>query len=147
GDGLHLLLEIEALLAVDEAPAREAEETPLTEVREQFLIAVERDAELRRDLLLGGRTAQRPLELMRYLLDQARLLTHAARHPVERAEVIENRPPDAELRVGRERGCLLRVVLADRVQESDDPPRDEVAVLHVRRLPCCVTLHHAWPQR
>src|SRR5262249_13259122 len=81
------------------------------------------------------------------LLDQTRLLAHAARHPVERAEVIENRPAETELRVGGERPGLLRMVLADRIEQPDDSPRDEVAVLDVRRLAGREALHHAADER
>src|SRR5207244_2281086 len=75
-------LEAAALLARPEAQVLEAEETHLPHLGEEALVGVERHAELGRDLLLHRRAAERALEPVRHLLDEARLLPHAARHPV-----------------------------------------------------------------
>src|SRR5581483_8342665 len=127
--------------AAAESQILEAKEAHLADLREQLLVLVERHAELRGDLLLGGRTAEAALELVGDLLDQARLLAHAARHPVERAEVVQDRAADAELRVGREERLLGGIVLADRVEEPDDAPGDEVVELDVRGLAGREALH------
>src|SRR5439155_764800 len=97
--------------------------------------------------LLARRPAEHALEHVRRLLDQARLLPHAARHPVERAQVVQDRAADAELRVGGERRLLPGIVLADGVEEPDDAPRHQVVHLDVRRLARRQALHHTPHER
>src|SRR5207244_11130668 len=130
-----------------EAQVLQAEEHHVADPGEQLLVVVEREAELARDLLLAWRTAERTLEGVGDFLDEARLLAHAARHPVERAQVVEDGAADAELRVGGERRLLRRVVLADRVEQADDAPRHEVVELDVRGLPPREPLHNAADER
>src|SRR5437867_732797 len=88
---LEAALQVQALLAASEAEVLEAEEAHLADAGEQLLVGLEREPELARDLLLPRRPAQRALERVRRLLDQARLLPHAARHPVERAQMVQDR--------------------------------------------------------
>src|SRR5207245_2743567 len=115
--------------------------------REQLLIALEREAELARDLLLARRPPEHALAGARRLVDQARLLPHAARHPVERAQVVQDRAADAELRVGGEGRLLPGIVLAYGVEEPDDAPRHQVVELDVRRLARRQALHDAPHER
>src|SRR5688572_9816442 len=61
--------------------------------------------------------------------------------------MIEDGAADAELRVRREQRLLPRVVLLHGVEQPDDPPRDEVLEIDVRRLPCCDALHDAPDER
>src|SRR6185369_9186496 len=137
----------EALLAAAEPQVLEREERHLADLAEQLLVLPERQLELAGDLLFGGRTAQAPFELVRDLLDERGLLAHAARYPVERAEMVEDGAADAELRVGREERFLLRVVLLDRVEQADDPPRHQVVELDVRRFPHREPLDHPADER
>jgi hypothetical protein len=60
---------------------------------------------------------------------------YAARHPVERAELVEDGALDAELGVGLELAVLLGVVLLDRVHEPDDAGVVEVVEVDVRGQP------------
>src|SRR4029450_9074065 len=113
-------LEVTALLAATEAQVLEAEEAHLADARQQLLVGIEPHAELAGDPLSRRRPAERALEAMRGLLDQAGLLAHAARHPVERAQVVEDRAANAELRVGREGRLLAGIVISERVRELGD---------------------------
>src|SRR4029079_18774135 len=114
---------------------------------EQLLILNQRELELARDLLVRGRTTEAGFEVVRHLVDERGLLPDAARYPVERAQVVEDRAADAELRVRREERFLPRVVLHDRVEQPDDAPRHEVVELDVRRLPDGETLDDATDER
>src|SRR5262249_36778164 len=112
-----------------------------------LLIGVELESQLARDLLLRRRASELSLELVGDLLDQARLLPHAARYPVERSEVVEDRTADAELRVGREHRLFSGLVFPEGVEQPDDAPRDQIVEIDVRRLACRQPLHHTPNQR
>ena len=94
------------------------------------------DAELLGDLLVGRRagTSLR-LELGDRALDVARARAHRARHPVQRAQLVDDRALDPRDRVGLELDVALRVVALDRADQAEQAVRDEVALVDVRRQP------------
>ena len=89
-------------------------------------------AELRRDLLVGRRAVQLLLELGDRALDLARASAHRARHPVERAQLVDDRALDARDRVGLELDLAVGVEALDRPDQPEQAVRDEVALVDVR---------------
>src|SRR5207237_2168796 len=96
---LERVVEIQALLTGPETDVLEAEQHHVPDASDERVVVLEREPELSGHLLLARRPAERALETARDFLDEARLLAHAARHPVERAEMVEDRAPDTELRI------------------------------------------------
>jgi hypothetical protein len=68
----------------------------------------------------AGGAAQALLHLAIGALETPALLAHAARYPVERAQLVEDRALDAKLGVGLELAILLGIVFLDRVHQADD---------------------------
>jgi len=101
----------------------------------------QRQIERLRDLLLGPRPAEAAFELAVGLLEHARLLAHAPRHPVHPAQTVEDRAPDAELRIGRERRLLRRIEFLHGVEQPLDAPAHHLVELDLRRLPRGEPLH------
>ena len=91
------------------------------------------DAALRRDLLVGRRAVQLLLELGDRALDVARASAHGARHPVERAQLVDDRALDARDRVRLELDLAVGVEALDRADQPEQAVRDEIALVHVRR--------------
>jgi hypothetical protein len=60
---------------------------------------------------------------------------HRARHPVDRAELVDDGALDAGDRVGLELEAARRVELVDRVDEPEDAVADEVGLLDVLGQP------------
>ena len=87
------------------------------------------------DLLVGRRAAEPRLELADRALDLARARPHRARHPVERAQLVDDRAADARDRVGLELDVAVGVEAVDRADQPEQPVRDEVAVVDVRGQP------------
>ena len=87
------------------------------------------------DLLVARRPAELALELPDRPLDLARPRTDRARHPVERAQLVDDRAADPGDRVGLELDVALRVVAVDRADQPEQPVRDEIALVDVRRQP------------
>jgi hypothetical protein len=73
------------------------------------------------------------LELGVGLLDLAGAGADGARHPVQVAQLVDDRALDARDRVRLELDLALRLEALDRVDEADEPVGDEVRLLHVRR--------------
>ena len=102
--------------------------------RQQRLVElVDRDAHLGGDLLVGGGALQRVLELGVGPLDFACARAHAARHPVERAQLVDDRALDAHDRVGLELDVAGQVEALDRRDQADQAVGDQVRLLDVRR--------------
>ena len=101
----------------------------------QLVELVDLEAERVGDFFFARGAAQALLDLAVGTLELAALLTHAARHPVERAELVEDRALDPELRVGLELAVLLGVVLLDRVHQTDDARVVQVVEVDVGREP------------
>ena len=68
-------------------------------------------------------------------LDLARAGAHRARHPVERAQLVDDRALDPRDRVGLELDVAGRVEALDRADQAEQAVRDEVALVDVRRQP------------
>ena len=98
-----------------------------------LLQLVGRDPDLGGDLLVGRGAHQRPLELGDRALDLARARAHRARHPVERAELVDDRALDARDRVRLELDLAVRVEALDRADQAEQPVRDEILLVDVRR--------------
>src|SRR4029453_14924361 len=79
----------------------------------QLMELVDLEPERVRHLFLGRRAAEPLLDLAVGALQAPALLADAARHPVERAELVEDRTLDAELGIGLELAVLVGVVLLD----------------------------------
>src|SRR3954471_18314210 len=91
------------------------------------------DVQLVRHLLIRGGAMQLVLELGVDLLDLAGPGAHGARHPVQRAQLVDDRALDTGDRVGLELDLALGIEALDRVDEPDQAVRDEVGLLDVRR--------------
>ncbi len=87
------------------------------------------------DLLVGRRAPELRLELADRPLDLARPRAHRARHPVERAQLVDDRAADPRDRVGLELDVALGVVAVDRAHQAEQPVGDEVGLLDVGRQP------------
>src|SRR5439155_846371 len=103
------------------------------DLAEALLELLLRDAELLRDLLVGRRPAQPRLELADGPFDVAGAGPDGARHPVHRAELVDDLALDPRHRVRLELHVAGRVVALDRANQSQQAVRDEVALVHVGR--------------
>src|SRR5215211_916228 len=110
----------------------ERDDRGVGDLHQALLELLDRDAELLGHLLVGGRAVQAVLELAVDALDLAGAGAHRARHPVERAQLVDDRALDAGDRVGLELDLALGVEALDRVDEADQPIGDEVGLLDVR---------------
>src|SRR3954454_5114358 len=86
---------------------------------QRLLELLDREAELARHLLVGRRPVQPVLELAVHALDLAGAGAHGARHPVQRAQLVDDRALDARDRVGLELDLAIGVEALDRVDEAD----------------------------
>ena len=78
-----------------------------------------------------GRAAQLVLELGVGLLDLAGARADRARHPVERAQLVDDRAADALHREGLEADLALRLEAVHRLDQADHPVGDQVGLLDV----------------
>ena len=78
---------------------------------------------------VGGRAPQLALELRVRLLERPRLGPHRARHPVDRAELVEDVPLDAGDGVGLELEAAAEVELLDGVDQPEDAVGHEVGLV------------------
>src|SRR3954452_25185009 len=97
-----------------------------------LLELLDRDAELLGHRLVGGRPVQAVLELAVDALDLAGAGAVGARHPVQGAQLVDDRALDAGDRVGLELDLALGVEALDGVDEADEAVGDEVGLLDVR---------------
>ena len=93
------------------------------------------DADLLGDLLVGRRPVELRLERRHRPLDLARPRAHRSRHPVHRAQLVDDRALDPRDRVGLELDVAVGVVALDRADQAEQAVRDEVVLVHVRRQP------------
>jgi hypothetical protein len=84
------------------------------------------------DLVFARHAPETLLDLAVGPFEAAALLAHAARHPVERAKLVENGALDSELRVGLELAVLVRIVLLDGIHQADDARVVQVIEIDVR---------------
>ena len=91
------------------------------------------DAELLGDLLVGGRPVELRLELRDRALDLAGARADGTRHPVHRAQLVDDRALDPRDRVRLELHVAVGVVPLDRTDEAEQAVRDEVVLVDVRR--------------
>ena len=94
---------------------------------------LDRQLELARELLLGRDALQPRLELEVGALDLAGAGAHRARHPVERAQLVEDRALDARDRVGLEADLAAEVEALDRGDQAAEAVGDQVGLVDVRR--------------
>ena len=80
-----------------------------------------------------GARGQLRLELGDRALDLARAGAHRARHPVHRAQLVDDRALDARDRVRLELDVAVGVEALDRADQPEQAVGDEVALLDVRR--------------
>src|SRR5215210_3684505 len=99
------------------------------DAHQRRLEVVDRDVELLGHLLVGGRAVQLVLELGVGPLDLARLGAHRARHPVERAQLVDDRALDARDREGLELDLALEIEALDRSNQAEEAVGDEVRLL------------------
>ena len=92
-------------------------------------------AELARHLLVGRRALEPRLELHVDPLDLARPRAHRARHPVERAQLVDDRAADAGDRVGLELDLPREIEALDRGDQPAEPVGDQVGLLDVGGQP------------
>src|SRR5215211_5577260 len=91
-----------------------------------------RDLEIGGHLLVGGGTMEPVLELDVGPLDVARPGPHGPRHPVQRAQFVDDGPLDARDGVGLEPDLAVGLEALDRRDQAAEPVRDEVGLVHVR---------------
>ncbi len=102
--------------------------------REQRVVQlIDRDPHLGGDLLVGRGPLQGVLELRVGPLDLAGPRAHAARHPVHRAQLVDDRALDAHDRVRLELDVAREVEALDRRDQTDEAVGDQVRLLDVRR--------------
>src|SRR4249920_587154 len=89
-------------------------------------------SELLRDLLVGRRAHELLLQRRDRALDLTRARAHGAGHPVERAELVDDRAADPRHREGLELDLPRRVEALDSADETEEAVRDEVLLVHVR---------------
>ena len=82
-----------------------------------------------------GARAELRLELGDRALDLAGARADGARHPVERAQLVDDRALDARDRVRLELDVAVRVEALDRADQAEQAVRDEVVLVDVRRQP------------
>ena len=99
------------------------------------------------DLLVGRRAVQLRLELGDRALDVAGSSAHGPRHPVHRAELVDDRALDARDRVRLELDVAVGVVALDRADQAEQAVRDEVALLDVRREAAAQPAGHVLDER
>ena len=87
---------------------------------------------VRGDLLVGRGAGELGLEVGDRPLDVAGAGAHGARHPVHRAQLVDDRALDPRDRVGLELDVAPGVEALDRADQAEEPVGDEVALLHVR---------------
>ena len=105
------------------------------DLQQRLLELLDRDLELGGHLLVGRRALQPMLELLVGPLDLAGPRADRARHPVERAQLVDDRALDARDRVGLELDLALEVEALDRADQADEPVGDEVGLVDVRGQP------------
>ena len=91
------------------------------------------DAELLRDLLVRRCAVQLLLERGDRTLDLARAGADGAWNPVERAELVDDRPADSCHREGLELDLPVGIEALDRADQPEEPVRHEILLVHVRR--------------
>ncbi|OPZ06382.1 MAG: hypothetical protein BWZ10_02963 [candidate division BRC1 bacterium ADurb.BinA364] len=96
----------------------------------KFLVA---DAKEFHHLVVGGRPPQALLQLGIGLFQPGGFLPRRARHPVQRPQLVEDRPFDAEFGVGFELDFARRLEFVDGVHQADDAGVDQVVEFDVRR--------------
>ena len=88
------------------------------------------------DLLVGRRAAELRLELADRALDLRAPATRTERGTQSSvAQLVDDRAADARDRVGLELDVAVGVEAVDRADQPEQPVRDEVAVVDVRRQP------------
>ena len=93
------------------------------------------DLQLLGELGVGRRPAELVLELRVRLLDLAGARAHRARHPVERAQLVDDRAADALHGEGLEADLAARLEAIHRLDQADHPVGDQVGLLDVRGQP------------
>ena len=94
-----------------------------------------RDLQLARHLLVARRAVQLVLELGVDLLDLAGTGPDRARHPVQRAQLVDDRALDARDRVGLELDLASDVEALDRVDQAEQAVGDQIGLFDVRGQP------------
>src|SRR3954454_6065685 len=100
---------------------------------QRLLEVVRGDVELARHLVVRGRAVQPVLELGVDLLDLAGAGAHGARHPVQGAQLVDDRALDAGDRVGLELDLAVEVEALDRIDQAEQAIGDEVRLFHMGR--------------
>jgi hypothetical protein len=107
----------------------EGDEPEERDLPEQVLEVVLGHAELLRHLAVGRGPVQVVLELAVRLLDGARLRPHRARHPVDRAQLVDDRAADPGDGIRLELVAAAGVELVDGVDQPEHAIADEVGLL------------------
>jgi len=123
--GVHVFDDVgEGAVAVAVLPAAadlfQVHEGDAADLVHELVELVDLEAQGVGHLLVAGGAAEALLDLAVGALEAPALLPHAARDPVQGAELVEDRALDPELRVGLELAVLVGVVLVDGVDQADD---------------------------
>src|SRR5215216_129067 len=110
----------------------ERDDRGVGDLHQALLELLDRDAQLAGHLLVGRRPVEPVLELAVHALDLAGAGADGARHPVQRAQLVDDRALDAGDRVGLELDLALGIEALDRVDQADQAVGDEVGLLDVR---------------
>src|SRR3954451_24136667 len=110
----------------------ERDDRGVGDLDQALLELLDRDAELLGHLLVRRRPVQPVLELAVSALDLAGPGAHGARHPVQRAQLVDDRAPDARDGVRLELDLAIEIEALDRVDQADQAVGDEVGLLDVR---------------
>ena len=102
------------------------------DLAQAVLELVVRHPELLRDLLVRRRSHQLLLERCDRTLDLPRSRANRARHPVQRAQLVDDRAADARHRERLELDLATRVEALDRADQPEQPVRHEILLVDVR---------------
>src|SRR4029077_10640549 len=118
-----------------------------TDLGEALVELVGRDPELLGDLLVGRRAVELALELSDRPLDVAGPRANRARHPVEGAQLVDDRALDPRDRVRLELDVALGGEALDRPDQAEQPVRDEVVLVDVGGQPAAEPAGDVFDQR
>src|SRR5581483_4762774 len=126
------LLESEALVVAAERDVLERHHREVPDLGHEVVQLADLESHGTRQLVVRRLATELVLELLRAPDQVVRLLADGARHPVERAQLVEDRAADADAGVGLEVRRLPGIELLERVEEAVHAPAHHLVVLDRR---------------
>jgi hypothetical protein len=114
-------------------PCVQATEIEAAQFAEQVLEFVQFESQVRGKLGLGRRVAQSGGKFAMGRFDAPALTTKVARAPIQLAQAVENRAPNAEAGVGLELNVLGGIEFIDGIDQAKNASMNQIFELHVGR--------------